>query len=314
MFVRPGEGAARPVFPRGGGAGVPQPVPPQASACLCPRGRLGELRAQILGGKETPSGLNVHVDLVHPGVDLGGDLVTFPLSGRIPFLRRRAESPGKGFAFGLAGGKLRPDAFPSFLFQLRHVPGGKFPGLARQKGGDKQTNGAVPARLVREFPVPVELEKLLALDGLERLRLLYLYPGGLTRDLLRFLRGAGKTFVPYFDMPQPHAHPDILSRMGRPFSGNPQEAVDRIREFFPEAALRTTMMVGFPGETDEHFRTLMDFVERNEASGDALVIRPKRRLIASRIEKRADILKDLYAQGYECAKDVFLKNPDFFPA
>ena len=107
------------------------------------------------------------------------------------------------------------------------------------------------------------LEKLLALDGLERLRLLYLYPGGLTRDLLRFLKDAGKPFVPYFDMPLQHAHPDILSRMGRPFSGNPQEAVDRIREFFPEAALRTTMMVGFPGETDEHFRTLMDFVEKN---------------------------------------------------
>ena len=78
------------------------------------------------------------------------------------------------------------------------------------------------------------LERLLKLDGLERLRLLYLYPGGLTRDLLRFLKEAGKPFVPYFDM-----------------------------EFFPEAALRTTMMVGFPGEKDEHFRTLMDFVEKN---------------------------------------------------
>lgn len=107
------------------------------------------------------------------------------------------------------------------------------------------------------------LERLLQLDGLERLRLLYLYPGGLTRELLRFLREAGRPFVPYFDMPLQHAHPDILSRMGRPFSGNPQEAVDRIREFFPEAALRTTMMVGFPGERDEHFRALMDFVEKN---------------------------------------------------
>ena len=107
------------------------------------------------------------------------------------------------------------------------------------------------------------LERLLELDGLERLRLLYLYPGGLTRDLLRFLKEAGKPFVPYFDMPLQHAHPDILSRMGRPFSGNPQEAVDRIRDVFPEAALRTTMMVGFPGETDEHFRALMRFVEKN---------------------------------------------------
>lgn len=107
------------------------------------------------------------------------------------------------------------------------------------------------------------LEKLLSLDGLRRLRLLYLYPAGLTRDLLRFLKEAGAPFVPYFDMPLQHAHPDVLRRMGRPFSGNPQEAVDRIRDVFPEAALRTTMMVGFPGESDEHFRTLMDFVEKN---------------------------------------------------
>ena len=107
------------------------------------------------------------------------------------------------------------------------------------------------------------LEKLLSLDGLRRLRLLYLYPAGLTRDLLQFLKEAGKPFVPYFDMPLQHAHPDVLRRMGRPFSGNPQEAVDRIRDVFPEAALRTTMMVGFPGESDEHFRTLMDFVEKN---------------------------------------------------
>lgn len=107
------------------------------------------------------------------------------------------------------------------------------------------------------------LEKLLSLSGLRRLRLLYLYPSGLTQDLLRFLKEAGEPFVPYFDMPLQHAHPEILRRMGRPFSGNPQEAVDRIRNVFPNAALRTTMMVGFPGENDEHFRTLMDFVEKN---------------------------------------------------
>lgn len=107
------------------------------------------------------------------------------------------------------------------------------------------------------------LERLFALDGLERLRLLYLYPAGMTDTLLRFLREAGKPFVPYFDMPLQHAHPDVLKRMGRPFAGNPQEAVDRIRNYFPEAAVRTTMMVGFPGETREQFEALMDFVEKN---------------------------------------------------
>jgi tRNA-2-methylthio-N6-dimethylallyladenosine synthase/ribosomal protein S12 methylthiotransferase len=107
------------------------------------------------------------------------------------------------------------------------------------------------------------LEKLLPLPGLARLRLMYLYPAGLTEDLLKFLAQAGPPFVPYFDVPLQHAHPDILARMGRPFAGNPQKTVDRIRGHFPGAALRTTMIVGFPGETDEHFSALMDFVGKN---------------------------------------------------
>lgn len=107
------------------------------------------------------------------------------------------------------------------------------------------------------------LERLLPLPGLARLRLMYLYPAGLTDDLLGFLKQAGEPFVPYFDVPLQHAHPDVLGRMGRPFANNPQEVVDRIRSHFPDAALRTTMMVGFPGETDAHFRTLMDFVAKN---------------------------------------------------
>ncbi len=104
------------------------------------------------------------------------------------------------------------------------------------------------------------LDALLPLPGLACLRLLYLYPAGLTRELLAFLRGAGTPFVPYFDIPLQHAAPDILSRMGRPFARDPRRVIDRIRDFFPEAALRTTFMVGFPGESDAHFQTLMNFV------------------------------------------------------
>lgn len=106
------------------------------------------------------------------------------------------------------------------------------------------------------------LDGLFGLDGLERLRLMYLYPAGMTDTLLKYLQEAGNKFMPYFDIPLQHAHQDILSRMGRPFAQNPEIAVDRIRKYFPDGALRTTFIVGFPGETDEHFETLYNFVEK----------------------------------------------------
>ncbi len=104
------------------------------------------------------------------------------------------------------------------------------------------------------------LDRILPLAGLDRLRLMYLYPAGLTPELLHYLRDAGAPFVPYFDVPVQHAHPDVLSRMGRPFARNPREVVDRIRDVFPEAALRTSLIVGYPGETEEHWTALRDFV------------------------------------------------------
>ncbi len=105
------------------------------------------------------------------------------------------------------------------------------------------------------------LDELLPLKGLERLRLMYLYPAGLTENLLKYMRDAGGPLVPYFDIPTQHAHSDILSRMGRPFARDPRKVIDRVRNIFPEAALRTSLIVGFPGETEEHYATLTDFVE-----------------------------------------------------
>lgn len=104
------------------------------------------------------------------------------------------------------------------------------------------------------------LDQLFALDGLERLRLMYLYPAGMTDTLLKYLQEAGDKFMPYFDIPLQHAHADILAKMGRPFAQNPEIVVERIRKYFPKAALRTTFIVGFPGETDTHFDTLYHFV------------------------------------------------------
>lgn len=107
------------------------------------------------------------------------------------------------------------------------------------------------------------LDKLLPLSGLKWLRLLYLYPSGVTEDLLAFLAGAGRPFVPYFDIPFQHVHPDMLAAMGRPKAASAEAVVARVRRHFPEAALRSTFIVGLPGEKKEHFETLLRFV--NEA-------------------------------------------------
>jgi ribosomal protein S12 methylthiotransferase RimO len=103
------------------------------------------------------------------------------------------------------------------------------------------------------------LSKILDLDWL---RIMYLYPAGLTEKLLAFLYDLDGPFLPYFDIPLQHAHPEVLSSMGRPFARNPEKVIDRVRKFFPDAALRTTFIVGYPGETDEHFEQLMRFAEK----------------------------------------------------
>jgi MiaB/RimO family radical SAM methylthiotransferase len=106
------------------------------------------------------------------------------------------------------------------------------------------------------------LTSLKTIPSLKWLRLMYLYPAGLTENLLAFLRDLGEPFLPYFDIPLQHAHPDVLSSMGRPFARDPRRVIDRVRSFFPDAALRTTFIVGYPGETDQHFDHLLRFVEQ----------------------------------------------------
>jgi ribosomal protein S12 methylthiotransferase len=73
------------------------------------------------------------------------------------------------------------------------------------------------------------------LEGLKRLRVMYLYPSGLSRKLLEQLAALKGPFLPYFDVPLQHSHPDILQKMGRPFRDDPWKVIRRIRDVFPEA-------------------------------------------------------------------------------
>jgi ribosomal protein S12 methylthiotransferase len=104
------------------------------------------------------------------------------------------------------------------------------------------------------------LRELAAVDGLEWIRLLYGHPARLTPELLATM-AAHPLILPYLDLPIQHGHDEILRRMGRGYRRRDiLEAVRRLREVLPGAALRTTVMVGFPGETEAHFQALCDLL------------------------------------------------------
>jgi ribosomal protein S12 methylthiotransferase len=96
------------------------------------------------------------------------------------------------------------------------------------------------------------------------IRIHYAYPTGLTPQVIQAIRETPNV-LPYLDLPLQHSHPDILKAMNRPWQGQVNDAIiNRIKTAIPEAVLRTTFIVGFPGETDEHFAHLVDFVKRHE--------------------------------------------------
>ncbi len=93
------------------------------------------------------------------------------------------------------------------------------------------------------------------------LRVMYAYPGYVTDELIEIM-ATRKQVVHYLDMPLQHAHPQVLRRMRRPTNVNwVRKTVAKMRRNIPDMALRTTFIVGYPGETEEEFQSLLDFVE-----------------------------------------------------
>ncbi len=92
------------------------------------------------------------------------------------------------------------------------------------------------------------------------IRVLYAYPGYVT-DRLIDVMAAHKQLIPYLDMPLQHAHPMTLRRMRRPANMDwVHNTLTKMRAAMPDLALRTTFIVGYPGETEEEFQTLLDFI------------------------------------------------------
>jgi ribosomal protein S12 methylthiotransferase len=117
-------------------------------------------------------------------------------------------------------------------------------------GHDRGERGAL-SRLLRELNL---------VDGLEWIRLLYLYPTTITTDTLTAIAECDKV-CKYVDLPLQHASDGVLKRMRRPgTSASYIRLIDKVRTTIPGVTLRTTFIVGFPGETDREFETLRRFV------------------------------------------------------
>jgi ribosomal protein S12 methylthiotransferase len=108
------------------------------------------------------------------------------------------------------------------------------------------------------------LEQLQQVEGIDWIRLMYFYPMYVDDRLIDVIAGSDK-ILPYLDMPLQHAHDEMLRRMARRVTrAETEELLGKLRERIPGLSMRTTFITGFPGETEEHFGELVQFVKQQQ--------------------------------------------------
>jgi ribosomal protein S12 methylthiotransferase len=96
------------------------------------------------------------------------------------------------------------------------------------------------------------------------IRMHYAYPTGLTPKVIAAIQETPNV-LPYLDLPLQHSHPEVLRAMNRPWQGQVNDRIiEQLKTALPDAVMRTTFIVGFPGETDAHYQHLQEFVQRHE--------------------------------------------------
>ncbi|MGD0843208.1 MAG: 30S ribosomal protein S12 methylthiotransferase RimO [Geobacteraceae bacterium] len=181
------------------------------------------------------------------------------------------------------------------------------------------------------------IDELAKLEGLRWIRLLYAYPDGIRDSLMRILRDEEKV-CKYLDIPLQHISDPMLKRMNRRSSeAETRQLITRLRREIPGIALRTSLIVGFPGETEEDFRKLLHFVEetqfdhlgvfcysREEGTPAAVMpgqiserikrerykklMRAQARLSFKRNRRLIDTLDQVIIEGYSEETDLLLKG------
>ncbi len=112
--------------------------------------------------------------------------------------------------------------------------------------------------------LPELLNDLCKIDGIKWIRFLYSYPETITDDLIQVVRDNSK-ICHYFDLPIQHINNDVLKRMNRKSDKESiKDLIIKLRKEIPDVILRTTLIVGFPGETDEQFEELCNFVRKSK--------------------------------------------------
>jgi ribosomal protein S12 methylthiotransferase len=198
--------------------------------------------------------LGARSEQMHPGVRL--------YTGDSPHVRYMKISEGcdHGCAFcaiPLMRGKHRSFALDEVLreAQLLELQGARELNLVAQDlahyGRDRRDG----------FKLPELLEGLVAETSIPWIRMLYLYSAGITDRLLDVVARESRV-LPYLDMPIQHGSDPVLARMRRPERKRTiRERVRKFRDAVPDVAIRTTCIVGFPGETEEQFEELLEFLE-----------------------------------------------------
>ena len=113
-------------------------------------------------------------------------------------------------------------------------------------------------------PKLAELLRALGKVDIPWIRMHYAYPTGLTPEVITAIQETPNV-LPYLDLPLQHSHPEILRAMNRPWQGQINDGImERLKIALPSAVIRTTFIVGFPGETQEHFQHLLEFTQRHK--------------------------------------------------
>jgi ribosomal protein S12 methylthiotransferase len=157
--------------------------------------------------------------------------------------------------------------------------------------------------------LPQLLEELNKIDSLSWIRIMYAYPTQMTDELINAIAGLDKV-VKYIDIPLQHSHPRVLKSMKRPVMDY-EQLVAKLRKMIPDVTVRTSLIVGYPGETEEEFEHLYNFVKnvKFDRMGAFEYSREKGTYSdALKTQISAKIKHQRYKKIMELQKEISLKN------